>query len=189
MTTSKVLGIASYSAVRSPGTGTVKLKASGIFHCANYSAQLELRPERPVPPMWSMVFFIENFCLKAVKPFEVSVLMEAGDARNVIVHDLSGEVVVPIADPILPIDTSHAISRSAETFVVYARVPPPHVKLAKPTGCIIVPEASLITSIYYRVFGPASHSECANWITKNCNADVQAFGGEVPWPKFVENKL
>lgn len=36
------------------------------------------------------------------------------------------------------------------------------------TGCRIVPEGALFPQIYRQAFGPASESECQQWIAANC---------------------
>lgn len=188
MTTKKVLGVASYSAVRSPNSDIVTLTAVGALPCMNYDAQLEKRPERVFPPMWNMVFFVQDFCLRAIKPFELAVKMNisAGGADAIIVHDATGTVHVPISDPFVPFDINSDTGEE-DQYVVYARLPRQPGSYA---GCIVVPEGTIVIAIYYKAYGPASKQECDQWMLKNCGfferTRVGMFGGEVPWPGVVE---
>ena len=182
MSTTKVLGTAHYRAVRSPLEGTITLTATGILPCLNYSAQLEMRPERILSPMWNLVFFTQPVCLRAIKPFEISVVMaDSGDVIRVM--DATGWVEVPVVDPFLPVDFAETQAGKTE-YVVYSRLPvtsPPH-------GCIVVPADALVLAIYYRVFGPASKQECDEWAMRKCGplAATTAKGGDVPWPVAQE---
>ncbi|MCR5856520.1 hypothetical protein [Mesorhizobium sp. J428] len=186
MTTEKVLGTAEYRAVRSPLEGTVTLTAAGILPCMNYSAQLEMRPERIMPPMWDMVFFVQPLCLTAMKPFEISVVIAGNAAKFDVIRvmDATGWVEVPVVDPFVPVNFAEAQAEAAR-FLVYARLPfPPG---STHSGCIVVPEGTLVPAIYYRAFGPASRQECDAWLLKNCGAFKAAPagtpGGDVPWPR------
>jgi hypothetical protein len=175
-----VLGTAQYTAIRAPRSDLVVLTAVGILPCANYIAELVQRPERIFPPMWSMVFYTQLLCLRALKPFEVKVHMnieDSGAEQHITVFDAAGENKVLIVDQIQAAERRGA---DPELFKVYARLP----KGRGPKGCIVVPADALVPAIYYTVFGPAPKSECDAWLLKNC-IEAATEGGEVPWPKFV----
>lgn len=181
MASKEVLGTANYMAIRSPGTSNVELTAIGVLPCWNYQAKLVQRPERVFPPNWDMVFVIEDFCLTAVKPFQVWASMDAGNATSITVYDAGGRKSVPIYDPLLPVeDLREALS--PDKYDVYALVQPTPSKLH--VGCIIVPHGSLVIGIYYHAFGPASMDECLKWKDQNCaRGGAAERGPEVPWPK------
>lgn len=177
MSAKKVLGTAQYRAVRSPLEGTITLTATGILPCSNYSAQLEMRPERILPPMWNLVFFTQPLCIRAIKPFEITVVMaDTGDTIRVM--DATGWVEVPVVDPFLPVEFTRTQAEETD-YVVYSRLPvtsPPH-------GCIVVPADAIVIAIYYRVFGPASKRACDEFAMTKCGPLASAAkGGEVPWP-------
>lgn len=174
-----VLGIGHYTAIRAPRSDLVVLTAVGILPCANYIAELVQRPERIFPPMWSMVFYTEPLCLRALKPFEVKVhinIDDSGSDQHITVFDATGENKVLIVNQIAPAERRGA---DPELFKVYARLP----KGRQPMGCIVAPADALVSAIYYTAFGPAPKAECDAWQQKNCGPAPT--GGEVPWPKFV----
>lgn len=181
----KVLGSATYSALRSPLEGIVTLTARGVLPCFNYRAELEQRPEKILPPMWQLVFWVEDVCLRAIKPFEVSVVVHGAGSRPLRVLDATGWVEVPITDPFVPVDLwKDRIADDA--YLVYARLPVPENGELN-NGCMIVPEGTIVPAIYYSAFGPSSKAECQKWLTDNCSRDDfpgwSLRGGEVPWPK------
>lgn len=179
-----VLGIAQYTAVRAPRSDLVVLTAVGILPCANYIAELVQRPERIFPPMWSMVFYTQLLCLRALKPFEVKVHMnieDSGTEQHITVFDAAGENKVLIVNQIPAAESRGA---DPELFKVYARLP----KHRGPMGCIVVPADALVPAIYYTAFGPATKSECDAWLLKNC-VEAVTEGGEVPWPEFVREDI
>jgi hypothetical protein len=172
---SRVHGTAKYSARIDSRTGLIELTASGILPCYNYEAQLEMRPERILPPMWDMIFYTQNVCLTAIKPFCLKVRM-AGAARSITVHDATGPVQVPVQSVTAKsnaVTLEEALAAPVKYFV-YSRLPvsPPH-------GCIVVPEGAIVLAIYAPVFGPSSKAKCDAWAAANCSV---ARGGEVPWP-------
>ncbi len=71
----RLLGLAEYEARWIHITFMVKLTAKGTLPCFNYEAQLEQRPERVLPPMWDMLFYVEPVCEKALRPFEKEVVI------------------------------------------------------------------------------------------------------------------
>jgi hypothetical protein len=114
------------------------------------------------------------------------VLNPVGD-ENLVVVDATGEHLVPIqpayADTAQqpPLDVSESGNH-----VVYARLsgqPGEHI------GCFMVPEGTIVLAIYYRAYGPASKSECENFIAKTCKPDTDEKslrGGEIPWPLLTD---
>lgn len=191
-TTTKVLGVAEYEARWIQRSFMVRLTAKGILPCSNYRAQLEKRPERVVPPMWDMAFFIQNYCEKALKPFEVeAIILNAEGAKLIIVHDAAGEHEVPIQESTASIEQPAELQSAADRdeFVVYAKLPKPD---EGHFGCIIVPADSFVTAIHYRAFGPSSRKQCEEFASKNCifghpppRGELQA-SGEIPWPLLTE---
>jgi hypothetical protein len=197
MPVTKVFGCASYGALRYPDDGRVELTAVGVLPCANYFAQLEMRPESASPPAWNLVFYLQEICLTALKPFELKVLMEGGNSSEILVYDATfqnqGPIRVPISDPYVPF-ASDTKKKAAppELFSVYAKLPPPNVKLKGPYGCIVVPEGSILPAIYYQAYGPSPKSACDKFLLETCieynssdhSDDKPVKGPEVPWPKF-----
>lgn len=176
----RVYGIGKYAAVRAPRSDLIELRAIGILPCSNYIAALEKRPERVIPPQWDMVFYTADFCLKAMKPFELTVPMNdaSGGANHVLVRDATGEVEVPIVDEI-PAERSEGFLSSADLFRVYARLPKPE---QGHHGCFIVPDGTIVSAIYYTAFGPASYQECDTWMPDNCRKGGIEASSEIPWP-------
>ncbi|MBX3529121.1 MAG: hypothetical protein KF849_00835 [Rhizobiaceae bacterium] len=180
----RVLGVGQYEARWIQRSTLVELTAIGILPCMNYHAQLEPRPERVVPAMWDMVFYIQNVCLMALRPFRASVVVhDAANADRLIVRDAAGTHEVPIqpwigAEPFV----ASAEAIDIDLHGVHARLP----KVGeRPHGCIVVPEGTLLPAIYYRVFGPAPLQACEAFRARNCErpeAKRLAPGGEVPWP-------
>jgi hypothetical protein len=173
-TITKVLGSARYEAHWVQRSKLVQLVARGVLPCANYTAQLEHRPERVLPPMWNMIFFVPNVCVKRPKYFEVSVTMaNSTSAEAIVVHDAAGMNEVPIRQQIETED---------EQYVVYARLPRSE---AGHSGCFVIPADSFVTAIHYRAFGPASRMECEAFVQSGCAGPGEVFrlaGGEIPWP-------
>lgn len=189
--TQRVLGVAEYEARWIARSFMVKLTAKGILPCYNYEAQLEMRPERVLPPMWNMVFFQEDYCLKARKFFEVeAIILNAEGATSISVTDATGEHQISIQEHLSPTINSEALRSAAEQdqYVVYAKLP----KIGDVHhGCIIVPADFLVSAIHYRAFGPASKSECDTFFLKFCASEAKSLsthapGGEIPWPLLVE---
>lgn len=188
----KVLGVAEYEARWIQRSFMVRLTAKGILPCCNYEAQLEKRPERVIPPMWDMVFFVENVCMEAVKFFEVeAVILNAAGAKTISVRDATGEHEVPIQEALSARENSTAFKSAADLdlFIVYGKLP----KIdGGHHGCIVVPADSFVTAIHYRAFGPASKAECDEFLLKNCIAGhpklsaLSLPGGEIPWPLLPE---
>ena len=177
-----VLGTAQYTAIRAPRSDLVVLTAVGILPCANYIAELVQRPERIFPPMWSMVFYTQLLCLRALKPFEVKVHMnieDSGTEQHITVFDAAGENKDLIVNQIQAAEMRLAVP---ELFKVCARLQAPGNRSGH-TGCIVVPADALMPAIYYTAFGPATKPECDAFVVASCGA--AAMGGEVPWPKFV----
>jgi hypothetical protein len=182
-----VLGTAQYTAIRAPRSDLVVLTAVGILPCANYIAELVQRPERIFPPMWSMVFYTQLLCLRALKPFEVKVHMnieDSGAEQHITVFDAAGENKVLIVNQIPAAEMRLAVP---ESFKVCARLQAPGVNRSGHTGCIVVPADALMPAIYYTAFGPAPKPECDAFVVASCGA--AAMGGEVPWPKFVREDI
>ncbi len=185
--TTKVLGVADYDARWIAKTAMVRLTATGILPCANYQAQLEMRPERVLPPMWNMVFFQEEVCLKALKPFSVDVVMiNSVGARSISVTDATGEHSVPVKSQFESMDTEVTLKAllGEDEYVVYAKLPKSG---DTHHGCIVVPVDTMVTAIHYRAFGPASKSDCEAFVNESCSvfAPMEAAsvpGDEIPWP-------
>lgn len=191
--TQRVLGIAEYEARWIARSFMVRLTAKGILPCYNYEAQLEMRPERILPPMWNMVFFLEDYCLKALKFFEVeAIILNAAGATSISVTDALGEHKIPIQEHLTPMSKGNgeALKTAAEQdqYIVYAKLP----RIDEGHhGCIVVPTDFLVTAIYYRAFGPAPKSKCDTYVSELCKADIKvsethARAGEIPWPLIVE---
>ncbi|MBF9052183.1 hypothetical protein GTA62_19670 [Roseobacter sp. HKCCD9010] len=83
-TFTKVLGCASYRAHWVQRSNLVRLTATGVLPCLNYMAQLEQRAERVIPPNWNMVFYVEDYCQRALQPFSVSVVMTNSSGADAI---------------------------------------------------------------------------------------------------------
>lgn len=189
----KVLGLATYTALRAPRSDLVTLTATGVLPCANYAADLLMRPERVVPPMWSLVFFVEEVCLRAIRPFVIEAHMAVpADAptQQITVLDASGSVRVPILDEIEPAAATFG-SIGTDRFCVYARLPYPSVKTGGHVACFVAPADALVAAIYYRAYGPASRQECDDFIASSCVPSTAGAlktkgGNEVPWPAFAE---
>ena len=73
MVCARTLGIANYDARWIYKSNLVKLTATGLLPCSNYTAELEQRPENILPAMWDMVFYTQLYCQKAIKPFHLEV--------------------------------------------------------------------------------------------------------------------
>ena len=182
--TQRVLGTARYEARWVARSLLVKLTASGILPCANYSAQLEQRPIKPLPSAWDMIFYVEPFCLKALKPFSSEVYVpNPNSAKHISVRDATGEHDVPVLPAFGDMageDSTRAIW--TEHFNVYSLLTEPqngHV------GCFIVPYGALLPAIYRHAFGPASRLECEGFVTEHCReiSTLKAEQGhEIPWP-------
>jgi hypothetical protein len=180
----RVLGVGQYEARWVQRSTLVELTATGILPCINYHAQLEQGPERVVPAIWDMVFYVQDVCLKALRPFRTSVIVhDAASADRLIVHDAAGRHEVPI-QPWIGAEPFVARSEAIEVDLhsVHARLP----RIGdRPYGCIVVPHGTLLPAIYYRVFGPAPLQACEAFRAKNCElseAKPLAAGGDVPWP-------
>ena len=179
-----VLGTALYTAIRTPRSDLVVLTAVGILPCANYIAELVQRPERIFPPMWSMVFYTQPLCLRALKPFEVKVHMnieDSGTEQHITVFDAAGENRILIVNQIPAAELRGA---DPELFKVYARLPHPGRNRSGHAGCVVVPADAMMPAIYYTAFGPASKADCDAFLIASCGPAAM-MGGEVPWPKFV----
>ncbi|MEO9824123.1 MAG: hypothetical protein ABJF50_06865 [Paracoccaceae bacterium] len=185
---SKVLGSGHYEAQWVQRSNLVRLTAKGLLPCSNYIAQLEQRPERIIPPMWDMIFYVPDSCQKGLRYFDENVIMVNSSGATVIsVRDASGTHEVPIQQSF---DLSEEAESTAtakaedvgEQFIVYAKLPRPD-KGHK--GCIIAPADSLVTTIHYRAFGPASYADCEMFLQTHCAGSADLFtlaGGEIPWP-------
>lgn len=184
ITTSRVLGTAEYEARWVARSFLVRLTAIGILPCANFSAQLEQRSERVVPPMWDLVFYIEPFCLKAIKPFSLEVLIHnPGGAEHLIVRDAAGEHEIPVLASFESADRQNVNEVLAEDLYSV------HARLSRPSkghhGCIVVPHGSILPAIYYRAFGPSRKQDCEDFVAGNCQPKsglMHPPGGEIPWP-------
>ncbi|WP_299822960.1 hypothetical protein [uncultured Jannaschia sp.] len=185
----KVYGVGQYSARWVQRSSLVEITTSGLLPCLNYSASLEKRPERVLPPMWDMIFYTQDVCLAAVKPFYITqqfAMDEVTDGQKVILYDATGQVEVPIER-----DGDIKVSSAAEgikrlindMYIVYAQLPK-HSGTYK--GCIIGHVNSAVLGIYYRAYGPASRAECDKWLSDNCaEADFELASGEIPWPLYA----
>lgn len=180
----RVLGIGEYEARWIQRTTLVKLTATGVLPCMNFHAQLEKGPERVLPAIWDMVFYIQNVCLTALRPFCVSVVIhDAASADKLVVRDAAGDHEVPIQPWIGAVSTvACAEAIELDLHSVHARLP----KIGdRPYGCIIAPHGTLLPAIYYRVFGPAPLLACEAFKAKQCqpvDAKPRSLGTEVPWP-------
>jgi len=172
----KTLGSAHYEARWIARSNLVRLTASGILPCSNYSAQLEKRSERVIPPMWNFVFYVEDDCNKALKAFsKTAVMLNTLSADAIIVHDAAGIHEVPVLQPFAP-------SMSEEnTHVVYARLPKEEVGFR---GCEISSADTLLNAYHYRAFGPASLAACEAFLQINGEESERKTmrSGEIPWP-------
>jgi len=76
----------------------IVLTATGVLPCRNYIAQLEQRPERIFPPEWSMVFFAQDYCERAILEFVETVRFvgDPGTTSEVFVHDALGRHPVTV---------------------------------------------------------------------------------------------
>lgn len=181
----RVLGVATYSATRFKEGGLVTLTAVGVLPCINYEAQLEQRPERILPPNWDMAFYIEDVCLKALKPFELSVIVSgSNEAESITVVDSIGRHEVPVitVSSINVSEQPFAAACDLDEFCVYARVPAPFTG-QQHQGCIVLPADVIVAAIYYRAFGPASKADCDAFVEENCIK----FAGDYPLP-WLENE-
>jgi hypothetical protein len=172
----KTLGSAHYEARWIARSNLVRLTASGILPCSNYSAQLEKRPERVIPPMWNFVFYVEDSCDKALLPFSQSVVMVNGEGRkNILVHDATGIQEVPI------LQANEPSLNDEKTHVVYARLPKEEGRLS---GCQVAAADTLLNAYHYKAFGPASLAACEEFLQKHGaeNQQIAAPSGEIPWP-------
>lgn len=183
---SKVLGSATYEARWVQRSNLVRLTAKGLLPCSNYVAQLEQRPERIIPPMWDMIFYVPATCEKGLRFFEESVTMvNSSGATTISVNDALGSHDVPIQSALVPGEaaTSGSTADAAEEqFIVYAKLPRP---ATGHKGCIVVPADSFVTAIHYKVHGPASYADCQEFTQENCNGPAEQLtlaGGEIPWP-------
>lgn len=176
----RVLGTATYTATRSSADGLVTLRAVGVLPCLNYEAQLEKRPERILPPFWEMVFYVQDVCLTALKPFDIRVVVNgSGGATHITVFDAAGEHHVPVESATATTATEDPFTTADERdqFIVYGRLPTP---ASGHHGCIVVPADSMVAAIYYRAFGPASRAECDEFALQNCSPFSSGTG--FPWP-------
>lgn len=183
----KVLGSASYEAHWVQRSSLVRLTARGLLPCSNYMPQLEQRPERIIPPMWDMVFYVPSMCEERVRYFEESVTMANSDgAKTISVRDASGTHDVPIKHQFVADEAAEVQDNTGdEQFMVYAKVPRPD---EGHKGCILVPADSIVTAIHYAAFGPASRDDCEAFLLENCNGPANKFrlaSGEIPWPLAV----
>lgn len=181
----KVLGTATYEAQWIHGTSLIRLTARGILPCANYFAALEQRPERIIPPMWTMCFYVEPMCLRALKSFEETVTMVGhASTTHVRVHDATGEHEVPVQAAQAGTKTEAIALRDVKPhYSVYARVP---VSETENIDCILVPEGSMVIATHAKVFGPASRKKCEAYMFDQCKPDKKVKaerGGEIPWPR------
>ena len=112
----RVLGSAHYEARWVSRSNLVRLTATGILPCQNQVAQLEMRSERVVPPMWNLVFYVEDSCERGLTPFSDSVVMvNTSGAEAVLVHDASGlhEVTIRQAhEPQIGDSDDHVVTQS-----------------------------------------------------------------------------
>ena len=182
-TFSERLGTGTYSARWVNRSNLIELTASGILPCSNYRAQLEVRPERVVPPMWTLLFFTEDFCIRANRPFTKTVRMigDPNSTKAITVFDAGGEHQVPV-EAAREAQDSETAAKTADRFVVYSDIVGPG---ERPTGCFLVPEGWLVLAIYVARHGPAPKAECEAWIADNCAEGEAALrAGEIPWPLF-----
>ncbi len=190
--TYKVLGVAEYEAHWIQRSYMVKLEARGLLPCSNFEAQLEKRPERVSPPMWDMVFFVEDRCEKRVRPFLVNaIIYNAVGANTISVRDALGEHEIPIEHQLSTEKSEPLLTSTSDLdlYMVYAKLP----KIDDAHhGCIVVPADSIVTAIHYRIFGPAPKSECDRFSLENCiespsdSSGLKLLGGEIPWPLISE---
>ena len=190
--TYRVLGVGQYEARWVQRSFMVKLTAWGILPCRNYRAQLEMRPERVIPPMWDMVFYVQDICQEALRPFKSEVIMlNAKGAKGIHVRDAVGEHEVPIKQAVPVTDIGSVVKAAAnkDEYRVYALLTG---IVDKHYGCIIVPVGAIVPAIYYTVYGPASMKECQAFVADNCSQELPDFGeaeargGEIPWPLLTE---
>ncbi len=137
-------------------------------------------------PMWHMVFYVEDICLKALRPFDISAEMVAPlNSESVTVFDATREHRVAILPALEDETPASALSAAVDEglYKVYARLP----KTDKgPEGCIIVPAYQFVIAIYYSGFGPASYDECSAFVQDKCVASAPELaggkfrGGEIP---------
>jgi len=183
----RVLGVgAFYQAVFVQRSDLVRLTASGVLPCLNYVAQLEQRPERILPPMWDLAFYVTDTCLTALKPFNLSVEFPGGGASEIYVRDSTNEHRIRIETPQAQLATAAGFVSPvhADRWVVYAlltsRLDDRH------TGCLVVPYGTVVPAIYYLAYGPASKAACDEFVDKECSpvsAQAHAAGDDVlPWP-------
>jgi hypothetical protein len=187
---SRRLGIANYEARWVFRSDLVRLSAHGVVPCANYRVQLEMRPERPIPPLWDFILYTQPICLRAFRRVSSEVEFSCPPGTpSVSVRDATGEHNIPILPAFEADDARWEPSASAIAalggYVVYA-------KLSSQAGangdCLVVPEGSVLPMIYSQVFGPASRSDCEAFVSKSCNAlgaRLASAGGEIPWPLLV----
>lgn len=192
----RTLGIASYEARWISRSIMVKLSATGVLPCFNFEAQLEQRPERVDPPNWEMIFYTQNFCLTATKPFSREVVFtNSSGSETVTVYDADGEhrikigEATPFASDIGEKSTADALFSAADLdlYIVYAKLP----KLGDGHhGCIVVPADTAVTAIHYKAFGPASKSECENFTSANCSIQEPELvkAAHVIWPFSPQKK-
>lgn len=181
----RTYGIAQYKAHWVGKSLLVKLTASGVLPCANYCAQLEKRPERFDPPNFDMIFYVQDVCQKALRPFAVEATFpNLNGSKSVTVYDALGEHEVLIEFDFGQTDTDSfgAIECCAENdeFIVYGRLPKPD---NGHQGCIVVPADNFVPAIYYPAFGPASRADCDEFALKHCTPAIPFLAGDVPFPR------
>ena len=181
----KVLGTANrYEAHWVGKSLLVKLSAKGLMPCLNMESAFERDPREIEPPIHRFVFFVEDYCLTAVKEIDATITFpNTTFADSVVVLDAEGEHVVPVKDANAELMPTKKMGEQ-EDFIVYAKLPKPD---KGHHFCIVVPEGTIVTADRYRAFGPASKEDCDDFVLKNCSSAVPAKpdylrGGEIPWP-------
>ncbi len=176
-------GVAQYEARWIARSLMVRLTARGILPCSNYVAQLEMRPGPTDPPEWNMVFIVSETCEKALVPFEAeAVMVNTTGATEITVHDGVGTHQVPIQPAFgAPVTIMKAGQAMDDNFVVFADIPDGTVGHS---GCLVVPEGTIVVATKTRVFGPDSRDACDDFVEQNCSAEkvLVLRGGEIPWP-------
>jgi hypothetical protein len=128
-------------------------------------------------PMWHTVFYVKDICLKALRPFDISVEMVAPlNSESVTVFDTTGEHRVPILPALEDETPGSALSAAVDEglYKVYAGLPKTD---NRPKGCIIVLAYQFVIAIYYSDFGPAGYNECSAFVQDKCVASAPELAG------------
>jgi hypothetical protein len=157
----RVLGKAEYRAHRTGGV--VTLTAIGEFPNFNDKADFEELPIEIFPPHFGFYFIQKDIGLPAKKPFCYSeVISFPTSTKSITIVDANGSHVVHIEEIGVPEPTQRKPAGSDNGYCVFALSAggtPGSLHIAQ---CNSMEEPLL--SLYRRVFGPATHEACENYL-------------------------